>query len=401
MKKSSILLSVIVPIYNVDEYLEKCIMSICNQRYQNLQIILVDDGSTDSCGEICDEFLSRDNRIQVIHKSNGGLVSARKAGLKAAQGEYVTFVDGDDWIDLDCYSYLMEHNEQYDADMIAYACVQEFQSDSKELCNQIKDGFYGDREKYQLEKTIFIQNNFFGWELLPHLCDKIIKTEIVSKCYRNVNESISFGEDAACTYPCFMMAESLLVVNQPMYHYMQRSGSIVKKVEELCKENFIKIYDVLKKAFADNECLSNQLKMYMFFLLLLKRYSCFESYMSLFPFPQVVANSQIFVYGAGGFGKILVEKINKDSKLTLAGWTDQNYIDLSLHGENLDELQKIYSTEFDYLIIAILDENLAEDIKKKFVKKGIPVSKILYVEKEILEQTDLPEWITVRKKDGC
>lgn len=101
MKRNMI--SVIVPIYNIQEYLPQCIDSIINQTYTELEIILVDDGSTDSGGSICDEYALNDSRVKVIHKKNGGLVSARKAGIRAAHGEYITFVDGDDWIERDTY----------------------------------------------------------------------------------------------------------------------------------------------------------------------------------------------------------------------------------------------------------------------------------------------------------
>ena len=97
------LISVIVPVFNIDKYISKCIESIMEQTYKNLQIILVDDGSTDTSGEICDRYAKKDIRIQVIHKKNGGLVSARNAGLEAAAGEYVGFVDGDDYIDIGFY----------------------------------------------------------------------------------------------------------------------------------------------------------------------------------------------------------------------------------------------------------------------------------------------------------
>ena len=100
------LISIIVPVYNVEKYVEKCINSIINQTYKNLQIILVDDGSKDNSGKICDEFKLKDNRIEVIHKNNGGLSDARNAGLKLAKGDYIGFVDSDDYIEADMYETL-------------------------------------------------------------------------------------------------------------------------------------------------------------------------------------------------------------------------------------------------------------------------------------------------------
>ena len=102
------MISVIVPIYNVEKYLIKCIESIINQTYKDLEIILVDDGSTDSSGKICDEFATKDNRIKVIHKKNGGLSSARNIGLDICKGNYISFIDSDDYIELDMYEKMIK-----------------------------------------------------------------------------------------------------------------------------------------------------------------------------------------------------------------------------------------------------------------------------------------------------
>ena len=102
------LISVIVPVYKVEKYLERCVKSICAQTYQNLEIVLVDDGSPDQCGEMCDMFAKQDSRIRVVHKENGGLSDARNAGLDVMTGDYVGFVDSDDWIEPDMYQVLYE-----------------------------------------------------------------------------------------------------------------------------------------------------------------------------------------------------------------------------------------------------------------------------------------------------
>ena len=110
-------ISVIVPVYKVEPYLRKCLDSIAGQTYQNLEIILVDDGSPDSCGSICDEYAVQDKRVRVIHKENGGVSSARNAGLAAATGDWIGWVDSDDWIEPDLYSYMLEKVREYGADI--------------------------------------------------------------------------------------------------------------------------------------------------------------------------------------------------------------------------------------------------------------------------------------------
>ena len=133
------LLSIIVPIYNIAAYLEKCIESIQNQSYCNIEIILVNDGSTDDSGRICDEYAKGDRRICVIHKENEGLVKARKTGVRVAKGEYVSFVDGDDWIDLDMYECLMQHADET-IDMITSRLIFEWETGKREiLCDGLKE----------------------------------------------------------------------------------------------------------------------------------------------------------------------------------------------------------------------------------------------------------------------
>ena len=114
------MLTLIIPIYNIEQYLSQCLDSIINQTYKNIQIILVDDGSTDSSGRICDEYADKDSRIIVIHKENGGLVSARKAGLREATGEYVVYVDGDDWIELNAIEHMVGTIERTKEDIVIY-----------------------------------------------------------------------------------------------------------------------------------------------------------------------------------------------------------------------------------------------------------------------------------------
>ncbi|MDR1285566.1 MAG: glycosyltransferase [Campylobacteraceae bacterium] len=120
-KSAQPLISVIVPIYNVERYLEKCLNSIVNQTYKNLEIILIDDGSPDNCGNICDEYAKKDKRVSVIHKSNGGLSDARNAGLDIASGEYIAFVDSDDYIDLQAYEELLDIALKEEADIVTHA----------------------------------------------------------------------------------------------------------------------------------------------------------------------------------------------------------------------------------------------------------------------------------------
>lgn len=125
------LISIIVPVYNVEKYLSKCLDSLVNQTYKNIEIVCVDDGSTDSSGSICDEYAKKDARIKVIHKENGGLSDARNVGLETINGEYVMFIDSDDWIDKDTCDYCINTLKLYDVDLILWSYIREYKNNAK------------------------------------------------------------------------------------------------------------------------------------------------------------------------------------------------------------------------------------------------------------------------------
>ena len=135
-------ISVIVPVYNIEPYIRECLDSIVNQTYSNLEIILVDDGSTDSSGLICDEYAQKNKRITVFHKPNGGLVSARKTGVLLATGEYVTYVDSDDWIETKAYEELAKIIEHYYPDILAFGFKKEYTNFAVERQEALECGFY-------------------------------------------------------------------------------------------------------------------------------------------------------------------------------------------------------------------------------------------------------------------
>lgn len=139
-------ISVIVPVYNSEKYLKRCIDSILNQTYKAIELILVDDGSPDNCGKICDEYAKKDKRVRVIHKTNAGVSAARNSGLEIASGNYATFVDSDDYIEPEMYGNMMEKVHQYNCDVVMCDCIKDFTDHSEIYTHDIRVGFY-DKEQ--------------------------------------------------------------------------------------------------------------------------------------------------------------------------------------------------------------------------------------------------------------
>ena len=209
------MISVIVPIYNSEKYLDQCLASIVNQKYYDLEIILVNDGSTDSSGEICERYNESDNRVVLINKQNEGLVRARKDGVRRATGEYITFVDADDWIDVDTYVNLGDFKE----DIIAYGLTEEYGYISKAKTNYFADGYYDEHKiKECIIPEMLCTYNFFEFGMLPNLVCKLIKRSLFLKMMDEVSEDVTIGEDVDFFYRIVSEAKSL--IQQEIYLFL-------------------------------------------------------------------------------------------------------------------------------------------------------------------------------------
>ena len=208
---------------------------------------------------------------------------------------------------------------------------------------------------------------------------------------------ITYGEDAVCTYPCMLDAESIYISNIPLYHYRQRTGSIVKSSNSVPNEAFQKIYSLLKSKFdlanLDKEVLLKQLHYYMWFILLVKSYERLNSKIILFPFTKVAEKMRLVIYGAGGFGKTVKNFCDKLPNVSVVGWSDLHYDFYQQQGLDVVSIEQLQTLEFDCMIIAIMNEHTAEKIKNDFIQKGIQEDKIDWVKKSVLENAKLPDWI--------
>lgn len=211
-------ISVIVPVYKVENYLQKCLESIVTQTYDNLEIILIDDGSPDGCGAVCDGYAARDPRILVVHQENKGLSAARNAGLELATGDWIGFVDSDDWLEPDLYEYLLSHALQYDADIAVCGRIDEYADHSKvESMERLQHVSRHDALGLLFQDTL----------LQSHVWDKLFRRYLfrdirfpVGRCY----------EDVAVMYRLFAAANSLVLLPEAKYHYLQRIGSTVNSL---------------------------------------------------------------------------------------------------------------------------------------------------------------------------
>lgn len=228
-------ISVIVPVYNVEDLLPRCIESIMAQTKKNLEIILVDDGATDKSGAICDEYGKKDERIRVIHKPNGGLTSAWKAGAEAAAGRYLGFVDSDDWIEADMYKRMWESACKYNSDIVVCGLVFDYEDTSIQKRNEISEfrkEYYSRKELEELFPVLINDGRFFGRKLQPARVTKLYRKELVDENMSLCKEEVSVGEDMQLTLPVFMDAKSMSVVKDFYpYHYWFNQKSMTGKYD--------------------------------------------------------------------------------------------------------------------------------------------------------------------------
>ena len=262
-------ISVIVPIYKVEAYLAQCIDSIIHQSYHDLEIILVDDGSPDRCPALCDQYADQDSRIKVIHKQNAGLIAARKSGVENATGDYITFVDGDDWIAPTMYAKMVEAIEQYQADCAIsqfYFAYEDHHTSSHYLLERP----YYDRAAMEAEifPTMLYSGKWYQFGIFPNCWTKLFRADILRKHIFDVDDRIRLGEDIAFTYPCLMDCQSVAFIDEALYYYRQNPTSMTASYDPRLSQIYLLPYQAVKKASEELSVnLSPQLPYYLLYLI--------------------------------------------------------------------------------------------------------------------------------------
>ena len=252
MKKvSNPLISVIIPVYKVEKYLEKCVDSVINQTYDNLEIILVDDGSPDNCPKMCDEYAKKDKRIKVIHKENGGVGSARNKGIEKSTGEYITFVDSDDWLEKNFIQEMLFIINKYKVDYVTCGYYRVYEN-KKEIINGNLEEIVIDSKEY-VNKLLNVQNGY-GF---VHM--KLIKKTKISNL--RFEEKLVVGEDALFNIQLCKNIEKIVIYNKPLYNYYFNTNSVVRKYNNEYCNNYLKsmIYmsEYIRKNYKSENVIQN------------------------------------------------------------------------------------------------------------------------------------------------
>ena len=373
------MISLIVPVYNIKSYLSRCIDSILAQTYRDFELILVDDGATDGSSEVCDYYGKQDKRIVVIHKQNGGLVSARKAGIASARGEYAGFVDGDDWIEPQMYQHLTETAMKCQADIVLGGSIEEAGGQTIQKTNRLNPGMYeGQRLWKELYPSMLCAGEFFCMGVQPYLWNKLVRRGLAYSCIMSVDDRIRVGEDVAAVMPMLLKADRVVITDYCEYHYCIRDTSMMWEHGNEEKEQtglgllHCHLQSVLSCSGICN--FESQLNHYSVGNMLTRTYGRLadrDEEGVLWPFAYRINSRKCILYSAGHFGRAVYGYLQECYPNMVGLWVDreyQRYQAMGLPVHSVDDISA--ETEAD-ILVAILDLSLADLIRNNLLQSGV------------------------------
>lgn len=381
-------LSVIIPVYNTEKYLRRCLDSVLMQTLSDIEIICVDDGSTDNSLRILEEYAGRDSRITVIHKENGGLVSARKTGVGIATGEYIGYVDSDDWIEPDMYESLYECAYGHDADMVTSGYLLEGNYTTTHF-DDVTEGLYDETHMpYLRENAIYnLQTKDVG--LRGSLCCKLFRTELLKAVQEELSENLTFSEDKMCVLSCVLKCNRVYVLKRAFYHYVLHPSSMVHRNND---DYLISVNEVYRHFIRLYQCpdftsvMRMQAELYVTELL----YKGINSRLGFqnrnlfwidpYYLDDIPFGAKILLYGGGELGEAYRQQINARDDLSVAGCVDLAHMQEAQDGTRETFLRE----DYDIILITVKNYEKSVEIREDLVDGGIPNEKIRwYEQKEI------------------
>ena len=387
------LVSIVIPIYNAGKFLDRCISSVINQTYRYIEVILVNDGSTDRSDEICKKYAEADKRIKYISQQNQGVVSARKNGTELASGRYVGFVDADDYIETNLYQKLM--GCQKDFDLVISRWFREDGTRTRCAYDKIAIGEYSSPSDMEFLMSHLMNVSSAGGSvniisgIMPYMFTKLYKTAMANEVFKEVDQSISFGEDLEFTYRYILKCKSILITDICGYHYNVWSGSAAHMADRGCKylKNVCKLYEALLPVLTQHPQHNK----------LLPQWQTKISYMIakapgkmgfapenrvrtvFFPFCNMLDGKRVVLCGAGPIGQIYRRQIMEYKLCEIAAWIDPLWEERRREGHTeVAPLECLLVGEYEYVVLAVEDETEAKPIREYLHSLEVAEDKILW-----------------------
>ena len=365
------LLSVIIPVYNTKPYLERCLNSVLNQTFKDFEVICVDDGSTDGSGDFLDEYALNDRRIKIIHKENGGLVSARKEGLSQTKGKYVAYVDSDDWIEPKMYEELVGKLLCTGAQIAASGFVRDYGSYTIVDNEKIDEGYYnGKTLQAEIIERLVDYDKPFNFLISPSLCNKVFDTMVLRKYQMPIPTKVTIDEDTIVTVPMIKNITGLYISDKSFYHYCSRENSMLNDKKKDEREAIEIAYQYMRSKI-DIET-SNYFENYARLQMCPETVLRYEQGKLSF-YGNIAKEDRIVVYGAGSFGKSLIGYL-KNNEFNVVAWVDQ-----SGDGEDIIRPERIPEIRYDLILISVLLASIKNRIIDTLKKIGVREDSIRYI----------------------
>lgn len=378
------MISIIVPVFNTEKYVKKCIDSILQQSLKEIEVILVDDGSSDNSGKICDEYAKADRRVCVVHQRNAGRVAARQKGLQRATFDYVMFLDSDDWIERNMCEELLKLAVEYHPDLITSGYI----SEDNGLCELMTDaysaGFYATEKKLlQVRIHCLAYHGVDQCGILPSIWAKLYRKNLAVKIMEYIPKELYLGEDLLFSNLYLLACSSIYISKAAYYHYRIHDTSTMQNPIPDFISQIGMLYDVLnkrtmKEPWRESYLSSLTIRIFLIFLCHWNKnqneihipYYCFQM--------EKLGRGKIVLYGAGKVGIDYYEFLRKlmPGKVTL--WVDKAY--QNYHGKyQVCPVEMIEKTDFDKILIAVNSMETADKIRSCLVSEyAVPNEKILW-----------------------
>lgn len=379
-------LSVIVPIYNSEEYLTECIDSIIGQKFCNMEILLLDDGSTDGSGELCDRYARNDRRVRVIHMENGGLPNARKVGAGEARAAWLTYVDSDDRIETDMYENLMSRMAQcdIDVDMVTSGLIFEKPGSARKVYDSVPCGVYG-REGIAHTITPNMMRSYITgkYGVVNSAVAKLYRTELLRKVIYHIDNSITYGEDEALVYSFIPQCGGIIITDECYYHYRLHEGSMNHTFDRNSFERIFRLKEYFHAAYSKLGIWEQQRPFVNFSIhssLVSAAKSLYDIDMQAYaaPFELIPRGGRIIIYGAGKVGKNYYNELTSGRYAEVIAWVDRDYEAYAKAGYPVRSPEEIPDLQYDLILIAIEDGDTAAKIKDGICAKGISEEKVIW-----------------------
>lgn len=384
-------LSIIIPVYNAEEFLGKCLDSIVSQTLQDIEIICVNDGSTDNSLDVCNSYANADDRIKVINKVNGGSLSARKAGVSAATGDYIGFVDADDWVESDMYERLMNEATLYTADVVSCGYYLEENNSRRIVRDADEKKVIRDTE----EREAFLEGALatgFDWvgnrNITPSVCNKVFRKSLLSHVYSKLNERILLEEDTVTVSAAVLDAECIVLIPDALYHYKIYMSSKSHRLNRDILQSYVHVFDELYCISKEHDgILDDQIP---YFSLTAIRtaievgFGVKSGKQYMFPFGEIAPGSSIIIYGAGLVGRCYyneVELVNYASQICITDSNPDNWTGVVVSPDDA------FSRDYDIVLIAVENESTAKSIKSSLIERGVPEKKMFWEMPKIIKDT--------------